>query len=307
MTKKKLVLHIGTHKTGSTTIQNALENQRDHLARKGIWYARTDREPHIHLAKHCSTYRAVTQSDEAFDKEFAIMERELAKSGCETLLISEEGFSQLSFAECSRFARVGERFDITIICLLRRQDYFLEALWNQYCREGTAKEMINDFITQERFLRRAEYARILDFWSTFSTVFTLSFEEVKKRGVVGEFGKLLGVTLKEPDRSSNVSPDMNLAAMLALLNRFECEFCEPIIIKAFREGNIKYALGSKLRAEVLDRFESQNAQLSAQYGITFDEILPDEPEDSLRYPDPDTTARAMAQLSMHGHKKNPSE
>ena len=55
----KLILHIGTHKTATTTIQRELNSNHSLLMENGIWYPRyseimpeiTDHYAHLDLAK----------------------------------------------------------------------------------------------------------------------------------------------------------------------------------------------------------------------------------------------------------------
>ncbi len=297
MARKKLILHIGTHKTGTSTIQSTLEAAREQLAAAGVCYPRTDREPFSHLAKHSSAYRAITETDAAFDDEFAILEKELADTGGDTLLLSEEGFSEAQFDAFSRFSRLTDRYDLTVVCFLRRQDQFLESLWAQYCREGHERQVIADFVQRDGIRRRAEYATLLDFWSNFGTVVPLLFDKTQSKDIVSTFGERLGLALNTPERRQNVSPGMNAAAALALLNRFDLAYDRPRLVNAFRENDVKHALGSKLRAELMDQFADQNAQLRERYGIVFDETMPEEPVQPLRLPRPAALANALSKLS----------
>lgn len=293
MGKKKLILHIGTHKTATTTIQNALAAARNRMAEQGIWFAHTDREPFPRLNKHCSTYRAVMSTDAAFDMEFSIFERELEDSGCETLLLSEEGFSEAHYDNFAKFGRLTERFDLSVICLLRRQDQFLESVWNQYCREGHERQPIHQFVTRPVIARRARYVDLLDFWSQFATVVPIAFEQARAEGIVRGFGQQLGVELTEPDTLANVSPGMNCAAAMALLNRFEHEYDARILLQAFGRDRTRHALGSLLRTEILEGLAEHNAELKRKYGIEFDNRMPQEPEQSLRLPRPAALAEAL--------------
>lgn len=297
MTRKKLVLHIGTHKTGTSTIQSTLAAARDQLAASGVCYPKTDRDPFPHLAKHCSTYQAAIQTDAAFDDEFAILEQELATSGCDTLLLSEEGFSEAQFDAFSKFSRLTDRYDLTIICFLRRQDQFLESLWVQYCREGHERQTIADFVRRDGIRRRAEYTTILDFWSNFGTMSPHLFDKSGAKDIVSIFGECIGVTLNAPARRENISPGMNAAAAMALLNRFDLSYDRPRLVHAFHKNDVKHALGSELRAELLEQFAEQNAQLREKYGIVFDQTMPQEPAQPLRLPRPAALAVALSRLS----------
>lgn len=93
MKKNKLIIHIGTHKTGTTSIQNALYASKEELKKAGFLYAKTDREPHPRLHKHCSIYFAASSGDALADLERQTLFEEFQNSGCHTMILSEEGLS----------------------------------------------------------------------------------------------------------------------------------------------------------------------------------------------------------------------
>lgn len=139
----KLIFHIGTEKTGSSSLQLTLSNQRATLADQGIWYPSTLGEhAHRKLSLYGREYQAVS-SDQRLaiygvysEQEFNLFqhqietdlrtELELArKHECTYFVISCEYLSSLYRKESEIKALSGlmAKFfsDITILCFIRPQ------------------------------------------------------------------------------------------------------------------------------------------------------------------------------------------
>ncbi len=305
---KRLVIHIGTHKTGTTSVQEALERNRAALARRGAWYARTDREPHAHLPKHSSLARALRQGAAHAGAELSLLLDEFAASGCDTLVLSAEGFSELGAESLAPLRALSDDFRVEVVCFLRRPDLFAEALWNQFCREGRERRTIRDFVRAKGVRARLRYATLLDAWSDFATVRAADFDTARKTGLLRAFADLAGIDMPESiDVHGNPSPSMNCAAALALLNRSGEAYDMERIIAAFRSDTRRHALGRALRAELLEHTAGEQARLARDHGVTFDDTLPDEPRAPLLRPDPDALARALAHLSRPAPLARPRE
>lgn len=296
---KKVVVHIGTHKTGTTSIQEALEKGRNRLADRSVWYARTDREPHAHLPKHSSLTHALRgKGARSAAHELSLILDEFEKSNCDTLVLSAEGLSELKKVHLAPLRELASDFRVHAVCLFRRPDLFVEALWNQFCREGREKRTIREFARAKGVRARLQYATLLDKWSEFATVRAADFETARRTGVLHLFAELAGIDVPAgDDPHGNPSPSMNCAAMLALLNRSGEAYDMQRILAAFDGDSRRHALGSRLRAEVLEHTEGEMKRLARDYGVTFDDTLPDEPRETLLAPDTSALVPALAQLS----------
>ena len=90
--RPRLILHIGTHKTGTSALQAALEAARPALLERGVLYPSTQRPPWPELPKHCSVFHAAISNDAALQaRERDDLLAEFDASGAQALLISEEG------------------------------------------------------------------------------------------------------------------------------------------------------------------------------------------------------------------------
>ena len=79
----KLVVHLGFHKTASTYLQSLLNENREPLAKRGIWYAqRPPATPEHHPAAW-----SLLEGDAL---PLVKMLHEGARAGCHTVLLSSE-------------------------------------------------------------------------------------------------------------------------------------------------------------------------------------------------------------------------
>lgn len=154
-----LILHIGTEKTGSTTIQYALAARRDALLEEGILYPRLfGSENHMEIAVASMGYRSydTVQIEELARTgmdlptyEAALREqlnKEIRAAGPRTLLISNEHcHGRLSRREdVLRLVKLlGAPFDnVKVIVYLRRQDRMAVSQHSSRLRGGVMDEML---------------------------------------------------------------------------------------------------------------------------------------------------------------------
>lgn len=91
----RLVVHVGPHKTGSTSVQRALAAARDSLAERGVWYPPSLPDAAWPI-QHADAWRLLRQQRRAeFDRWLDICRDQALARGCDTLLLSSENFHSL--------------------------------------------------------------------------------------------------------------------------------------------------------------------------------------------------------------------
>lgn len=142
----KLLLHVGTHKTATTSIQHFCTLHRSALRQHGYFY------PSNPVSAYVTNFLA-SQIAHGRERETAAFlaraRRDAAKAGCHTVVISAESFYAMTtfFVDIPGRSRgdywENERrlidtvraccdgFDVTVCAYLRPQDEFASSLYNQ--------------------------------------------------------------------------------------------------------------------------------------------------------------------------------
>ncbi|MBI5269809.1 MAG: hypothetical protein HY856_09055 [Burkholderiales bacterium] len=283
MARPQLVLHIGTHKTGTSALQGVFEAQRDRLRGQGVCYPITARAPWPDLPKHCSVYQAAASGDAAQQAaEWRVLLDEFEASQAHTLLISEEGLSEPDPSVSRFFAARAADFDITVVCFLRRQDLYVESLFNQFVRESARREArpLLSFLRAPATRARLDYHTLLERWAALpARIHAIDFDAdaVRQAGIVRVFERASGMDLGGVQAPrTNASCDMRLALVLNHLHR-QREACEmePLLRagRALSQSGWplqRHLLGSQERARLRNDLSPSNRRLAADFGIEWE-------------------------------------
>lgn len=122
---KRLIVHVGTHKTGTTSIQYTLARSDQALAQQGAIYPAHYDNPN-NPGHH---FLAIGGSGKRYN---ALIE-DIDRAAQETVILSTE---LLSVTSPETIADLASRYDTRIICLLRRQDDYLESMYRELCKSS---------------------------------------------------------------------------------------------------------------------------------------------------------------------------
>jgi hypothetical protein len=287
VTRPRLIVHIGTHKTGTTAIQQALGAQRRACLSNGVFYPPTDREPWPDLPKHCSVFAAAARGDAAqADAERHWLRTEFERSGAHAMLVSEEGLSEPQPRLAQFFAPLATEFDITVVCLLRRPDLFVESLYNQFVREAARREARSMlmFSRAQGVRDRLRYTSILAAWQQLpARVVALDFDAaVKTQPLLQAFSSAAGIPpLAQLDQRANSSPDMRLIQLLARMNRQRLQpelgrlmHAAAVLQAEGRFTKRRHLLGRHERTQLLQDVSPEMDRLARDHGVRFSDALP---------------------------------
>jgi len=174
---RRLILHAGTPKTGSTSLQSWLFQHQRELLQHGILYPAdccSDREP-----KHQWLIEALrTQSSEFLATYAGLIEAELAtfnRFSIKSILLSTEGLSNHFFdlvqPQCESWAHLAKACRVKVILAFRNPlDYAL----SRYCQNLVNPPSTNpyhatplsldDICSEYSWLRALDYSKIVKFW-----------------------------------------------------------------------------------------------------------------------------------------------
>gem|GEM_PF-1793610 len=139
--RQRLVIHAGTHKTGSTAVQSWAALNRMSLRACGVYYPRPEQGVSVLRASHREIVDTARDGRGQEDPRAvaALLERyttRIERSGAPVTLLSAEGLSAISNGFAKNFAPLAERFDIQVVIFLRRADAYLEGFYKQKIKLG---------------------------------------------------------------------------------------------------------------------------------------------------------------------------
>lgn len=161
MTRKKLLIHVGMGKTGTTALQEFFWANRNLLAEKGVCYPKVGVVSGAHhlLSPHVPPFLA-DMGTYLKPEEWAPA---IAAEDSETVLLSSELMAWAAPELVQEFCASLQRwFDLRILFYFRRQDSQIMAAYNQQVKAGTQIRPIQDVITRQ--MERFDYLAKIAPW-----------------------------------------------------------------------------------------------------------------------------------------------
>lgn len=214
----RIILHIGTEKTGTTSIQHALAHDRDALAARGILFPRLfGSENHMEIAVYAADdeqqmelrlfelAKAECDLPEYRERLRQTLADEITASGCHTMIISNEHCHSrlLTQSAIERLKDLLTPFcpNIEVQVYLRRQDQLAVSLHSTRLKLGGAGEIFPATTPVPAYFA---FDRMLQLYGQFFGQENISarlFEPARLAGgdIVTDFYFRAGIDLPKPD------------------------------------------------------------------------------------------------------------
>jgi len=238
----KLILHIGRHKTGTSSLQRFLHINRDRLESHGIYYPVSGATPLAHhdIARHLNARAVLRFSEHEREKHtqaFNNLRLEIANR-TDTVLLSSEGFQN---CKPKLLARALDSDAVRVIVYIREQVDYLVSAYQQKVHatnySGSLEEFSDGFgVDYDTFLRRWEDA----FDRSNMTVRIYSRKSLKDTDIVSDFCQNIGIpdnaSLVRPKGDQNPSIGGSLLELKRRINRFlPAKSTDAKLYRAFSE------------------------------------------------------------------------
>jgi hypothetical protein len=276
----EIIIHIGRHKTGTTSIQHFLALNEDLLLNQyGIYYPDIGRDPLMKY--HHPLFRDWAENKKNLDLQLIneIIENAKRKSASR-ILLSSEILSRDSMTE-AKWIQLKEAFneEILIIVYLRRQDKYLQSMYAEEILHGLikSKSTIKDTKTNlDYFQFLAPICRTF----TKNRIIVKSFDRAIKLDLYKDFVKNLGITFND---EFQLPPDnLNQSLPWRYLNIVRYANDYPSIRRLFINNismrliislakifpsflNTPLPLTEEQRQEILSRYEESNKMVARKY------------------------------------------
>jgi len=221
MKGKTLYLHIGSPKTGTTAIQGFLQANTDVLGDSGVNYVQAGR---TNIA-HNSMVSAFKKGKG--DKVCAAIANEVAASNARVHVMSSEMFFRPGTAGALGAGFPDDLRAITkVVCYIRRQDKYLEALYKQLVKNGRTKPDAMQF--HDRRLESLAYSRTLDAYAQVFGARNMIVRPFERRqiatgDVVDDFIQHTGIEIvgdvAQVDPATNKTLSAPVSEMLGMLKQ----------------------------------------------------------------------------------------
>lgn len=188
----KIFIHIGRHKTGTTTLQKILSNKENELLKSGILYPTVGRDPEKGF--HHRVFAGLLRDDWGqVNKQINKIFDEAIKAKVDTVLLSSEILSRSGWS-VDRLKTLrnlfGSDVEVKIVVYLRPQDDFLLSTYAERVKRGLLKfpQTIHDIEAQldyEAFLNKYEHA------FGINAIIVRNYEEAKQKGIFYDLAAVL--------------------------------------------------------------------------------------------------------------------
>lgn len=160
---RSILLHIGTHKTGSTSIQQFLARVSDQLRKDDILYPEAgrpdDRAPHGHHTLAWSIQqRQGLENLEGWEE----VAREIRRSSCNQVLLSSEVFETCSVEEIRQIRSFFPNFKVEALVYLRKPFGYMVSMYKQRIRAFGETRPFRQFADAKMHL--CDYPALLERW-----------------------------------------------------------------------------------------------------------------------------------------------
>lgn len=224
---KTIYLHIGTHKTGSTSIQRFLAQAANALAEEGVIYPETgrpDTDWSNQYGQHQLAWSLVGKKGVTEELIWDELAREINHCPASKILISAEGFGRCTSDQIQRLISHFDPYPIQVLVYLRPPLSFLESAYAQRVKMGTYSDQFVRFV--DEMTPRCDYADLVARWDQFDQVLSVDirlFDKVKNEpGLEASIVEAVGVDF-ERVRSwvgvpANRSPSSDVIRVVRWIN-----------------------------------------------------------------------------------------
>lgn len=222
-----IILHIGTHKTGTTALQSQLQTLKTDLKQHKVIYPETGTQGAGH---HQWPWALRDNKDAEFERMVSDLKSSYTNEN-HYILSSEEW----SFLNQEKIEKIGRAFDfceVKIVCYLRSRSDFLISEFKQHVSMPSQRYngSLLSFLFEKKMLSRMNYAVMLSKWGNVFQTKNIYAGIYNKKAFVNndilyDFFDLSGIYLNiedsSPSKKENVSLSNEASAVLSKLNAID--------------------------------------------------------------------------------------
>lgn len=224
----EIFLHIGTHKTGTTAIQNFLSERRADLFQKGILFPVSATISNNHSGgQHDLDFVIRNRKSKIKNPNcWEDLLREIDGNRDKRIVISSEGFSLFDDAQARKTGDLLKGHDVTAIIYLRKPDGYMKSLYGEVLKNSAIKLSYREYILRNS--KRLDYSALARRWAEvfgLRNLIVRVYDSVTlNEGILKDFCRLVGYSpsgeYRENDYRKNVSYNEKTVNALRLMHIF---------------------------------------------------------------------------------------
>ncbi len=289
-----LFLHIGMPKTGTTSLQHFLTDNRYRLQRHGLEVPVFDLDSKgAGLGRNAHWMTAYYDEPNVCEKCYAQLKKALKKY--EKVVITDEGIYNDLFSKPDMISRLKAKIDefgedMKVIMYVRRQDNYIYSAWAQRAKMRYT-ETLDELLQRESYLKRLNYLDVLEEVTEvvgLENVIVRVYENGKYEGngntIFSDFLKIFGIEFTDefelPEKTFNTSLHDVVLETKRRLNAYPefhamwnfndiLRYAEQCVRD---EGKLRNrpVFTTEARQKFMQRFEEQNRIIAEKY-MKYDE------------------------------------
>ncbi|NDW01330.1 hypothetical protein [Salipiger sp. PrR002] len=292
-----LYIHVGLHKTGTTSLQKTLHDNRPALREQGILYPETGLSEKAANWGHHELAYALRHRGKARQFWTAMREEADAKA-LPKVMISSEEFALLPFptmpgAEPFKLiAEIFASYEIQLICYLRPQAEMIESLYNHNVKSVGEQRGILDFMAQ--IAPRLEYQHYLNVAALGlgpQAIIVRRYQKahMKNGDIVSDIAELIGLDRGPLSlKTAELNPGLTARGMAEMLEANRRHADNPMRLQAARSRILaKHRAPAFYRHELLSPetrqviealYRAKNRQISRRFLKRDEDLFPVDPQ-----------------------------
>lgn len=235
---KKIYIHIGTHKTGTTAIQNFSGQHAKKLEALDVFYPVVSRAiindvpslgHHLlpwYLLNHPVPDKFFGQFEDKKQSLFPSLIAAIKSSNCDNVVLSSEAFDRLDQEQILKLHGFFQQYDIKIIVYLRRKDAYLESRYQTKVIHYYESKELSEIMTK---LGPLNYFDFIRSWQDVFGVDNVLVRFYCKKSMIAnnivvDFYDQLGIDVKDMTNTGaamgvNKSVPFHYVSMIATMRR----------------------------------------------------------------------------------------
>jgi len=268
----RYIIHIGTNKTGTSTLQHYLGTYREELLKRGIWYPNIGQHRYAH-----HDFALAIKKDEFAEHDVDPEILHKAPSGVDTIILSSEAFHTVQSVE--KIARWIPLDQATIVLYLREHVSYLASWYQQSAQQRTITCSFPEFAE----MYGKTFTELIDRWRPFcgDRIKLRPYDRalLRDHDIVSDFFDTAFASpppVKREFKDKNPSISGNLLFLKLVLNHMLTpEENESVVEELSALANLDERFGGKLPVSerearrITRTFADDRKRLKKEFGIAF--------------------------------------